>query len=113
MKNKKTITEIAEASKEAPVVVVISASWCGPCRAFAPIFAEVANDSNLAEIYTLVKIDVDECHDLCVEYEVDSVPCTFVFKGGVPVKRRSGTFPNAKLFMEWIAEQILEQAIFI
>ncbi|MDE6802785.1 MAG: thioredoxin, partial [Muribaculaceae bacterium] len=45
-----------------PVVIDFSASWCGPCKTFAPVFHQVADEmSGKAEFF---KVDVDESPQL-------------------------------------------------
>ena len=97
MKDFKSILEQNE-----DMVVNFSASWCGPCKMFAPIWEEVSGKH--AADYFFLKIDVDECETLCAELNIASVPTTLVFKRGQEVKRRGGTFPTTKLFEDWLSQ---------
>ena len=55
-----------------------TASWCGPCRAVAPVYKELAAAN--AGVVDFAKIDVDEAPDVAAEMEIRSVP-TFHFFG--------------------------------
>ncbi|KAJ6794776.1 thioredoxin H1 [Iris pallida] len=57
------------------VVVDFTATWCGPCRMMAPIFAELAK--KFADVVFL-KVDVDELKDVATEWEIEAMP-TFLF----------------------------------
>lgn len=67
-------------------VVDFSASWCGPCKMFGPIFEEVSNDND----FNFVKLDVDKASDVAREYGVMSIPTIILFENGKEVKRFTG-----------------------
>lgn len=67
-------------------VVDFYATWCGPCKMFAPIFEEVSNDYD----FNFIKIDVDNYQDIAREYGVMSIPTIILFKDGKEVKRNTG-----------------------
>nr|CAH7746475.1 unnamed protein product [Callosobruchus chinensis] len=57
------------------VVVDFFATWCGPCKMISPKLEELAKEySNVI----ILKVDVDECEDVAMEYNISSMP-TFVF----------------------------------
>lgn len=78
-----------------PVLVDFSATWCGPCRALAPVVEELAKEySGRARIFS---VDVDEAGDLATQYGVMSVPSLLFFKGGELVDRAVGALPKDEL----------------
>ena len=63
-----------------PVLVDFGATWCGPCKAIAPIVDKIA-DENVGK-YKIVKVDIDESPALATRYQIRGVPTLLVFKGG-------------------------------
>jgi len=71
------------------------ATWCGPCKAIAPILTEMAQeyDGRLR----ITKLDVDENPSTAMAYGVMSIPTLLLFKGGKPVERIVGYMPKERL----------------
>jgi thioredoxin 1 len=63
------------------------ASWCGPCRAFAPIYDRVA--AKHPDI-TWAKIDTDAEQELAASFNVRSIPTLMVFKDGILIFEQPG-----------------------
>jgi thioredoxin 1 len=70
------------------------ASWCGPCRQFAPVFE---NASEQHGDVTFGKIDTDAQQELAAAAEISSIPTLMAFRDGVLVFRQAGALPAAQL----------------
>ncbi len=71
------------------VVVDFSAKWCGPCKAIAPKFEQMSNDSRFSK-WTFLKVDVDENQDISDMFGVSSLPTFLFIKAGSPVATVTG-----------------------
>ncbi|MBQ7152257.1 MAG: thioredoxin [Synergistaceae bacterium] len=94
------ITEL-EAAKVA--LLDVWATWCGPCKAIAPIVEELSEE--FAGKLEFFKADADENPDLAKKFRVMSIPNILLFKEGKVAARHVG-FESATELREWFEKNI-------
>ena len=68
-------------------ILYFSASWCGPCKQFAPIMEQIG------QTVPVEKINVDEQSDLAATYGVRNVPTVLILKDGQVAQKFVGVQP--------------------
>jgi thioredoxin 1 len=70
------------------------AEWCGPCRAFGPIYEEVSG--NHPDV-VFGKVDTEAEQELGAQFQIMSIPTLMIIRDGVIIFSQPGVLPAAAL----------------
>jgi len=84
-----------------PVVVDYWASWCGPCKMMAPVFAATARD--MEPFVRFAKVNTESEQTMAVSANIRSIPTLVLYRDGKEVTRVSGAM-DASSLKTWIKQ---------
>lgn len=73
-----------------PAIVDFWATWCGPCRALAPVLEQLSAETGI----TIYKVDVDQCGDLAKMYNIEYIPQLYYCSNGkiTPIQNKDDNY---------------------
>jgi thioredoxin 1 len=82
------------------VIVDFWASWCGPCKNFAPIYEKVSDQH---DNIVFAKVNTEEQQELAAHFQIRSIPTLMIFRDQIVIFSQPGMLPE-EAFSELITK---------
>jgi len=82
---------IIKRANDEKLIIYFTATFCGPCRAMAPIIEQVKDQINV------IKVDIEEAEYLSNLEGIRAVPTFILYKKGIEVDRKVGVLSSSAL----------------
>lgn len=90
------------------VIVDLWAEWCGPCKAFAPVFEKVSDEH---QDIVFAKIDTEAQRELAAAFGIQAIPTLMVFREQVLLYKEAGALrpPQLRSLVEQVKGVDMEE----